>query len=95
MSRFLIIYFMLILFVFTPFVQSQEIDPNPPITTWIKHDGFLEKQTTHAEPIVEIEFFSIDRVQHMLDDINNDIAKCEEDKAIYQAIIDKYNELSK
>lgn len=70
-------------------------DPNPPIVTWVKKDGVLEKQTTHADPKVHRESFSIENAQAQIDKINAAIAMWEAKKAPYQAIIDKYAELGK
>lgn len=68
-------------------------DPNPPIVKWTKKDGVLEKETTHAEPKVHRESFSILEAQARIDKIDGVIAMWVAKKAPDLELLDKYNEL--
>lgn len=70
-----------------------EIDPNPPIITWTKKDGVLEKETTHAQPKIYTESFLIEAAQAQIDKIDGVIAQWEVKRKVHQDLIDKYEAL--
>lgn len=68
-------------------------DPNPIIVKWTKGNGYLEKETTHAEPKVHRESFSIAQARARIAKRNGVIAIWQAKNAPDQALIDQYEAL--
>lgn len=76
-----------------PDPEEPIVEPNPPLVTWTKKEGVLEKETTHATPPVHTESYDIEQIQAQIDKIDAAILKWQGKRKPLQDQIDLYNEL--
>lgn len=72
---------------------EEEIDPNPPLVTYTKGDGYYDEEITHKDPPVHTRRVVIAELQAEVDKYEANVQLWQSKKLAPQAEIDRYNSL--